>query len=101
VRRGGEGSKAQLGLGRQHGRREGVCTGALLPNDAKSARNSLIVGKHRSGRTYSHTVQTVHGASLVVCVRVAVDDANEDAGHAHWKLLYVGLGVFPENEAPD
>ena len=100
-KRGFKGAEGNGLNGQKHGGREGVCTGALLPNNAKSAGNSLVVGKDRGGRKYNHIVQTVHRAHPVVCVRVAVNDANEDARHAHRKLLCVGLGVFPKNKATD
>ena len=76
----------------KRGERDGLCTSALLLNDAKSAGHHLAVGKRR------HVLQTNHGARSVVRVAVAVDDADEDAGHAYGKLLFVGLGVFSQNK---
>ena len=94
-----ESSKGMGGRDTKPGGRKGVCTGSLLLNDAKSAGDGLAVGKHRGGRFICHVDQTIHGARPVVRVAVAVDDADEEAGHAHGKLLCVGLGVFSENKS--
>ena len=94
-----EGSKGMGGRDTKPGGRKGVCTSALLLNDAKSAGDGLAVSKHSGGRFNYHAVQTIHGARPVVRVAVAVDDADEDARHAHGKLLCVGLAVCPENKS--
>ena len=94
-----ESSKGMGGRDTTPGGRKGVCTSALLLNDAKSAGDGLAVGKHSGGCFNYHAVQTIHGARPVVRVAVAVDDADEEAGHAHGKLLCVGLAVFSENKS--
>ena len=92
-----ESSKGMGGRDTTPGGRKGVCTSALLLNDAKSAGDGLAVRKH-IGSDLCHAVQTIHGAGSVVRVCVAVDDANQRAGQAHGQLWDVGLGVFSENE---
>ncbi len=94
-----ESSKGMGGRDTKPGGRKGVCTSALLLNDAKSAGDGLAVSKHRGRRFSCHVVQTIHGARPVVRVAVAVDDAYEEAGHTHGKLLCVGLAVFSENKS--
>jgi hypothetical protein len=81
----------------------GMCRGtartsALLLDDAKSAGDDVVVGKHERGEDAGDVGQTVHCTRSVVYIAVIFNDTDEDVAKIWRKQLGVGFGVFSHHE---